>query len=286
MNTETWIVKTVENAKNIATKHLSDINLENVILFGLPEIDDRYGVWRVPLTDHDMHRLGEVVIDGKTSFIIKDKTTDVKILENKLLGRSVKKQHNIKIQKTLPHLSSLRNTIACGDAEDILADMPFESVDLILTSPPYFNARPEYAEYLEYEDYLSKMKRIIHKCHSVLNEGRFFVINISPVLIRRINRNSSSKRIAVPSGARFDFTWTMYLSRGLSLSVLVIARMLLTAPAMSIEPVVRYIGLIPSILFMWAMITIAQPVSADTLIRWLNSDLTSLAIFIEQFLPR
>jgi DNA modification methylase len=31
-----------------------------------------------------------------------------------------------------------------------------------------------------------------------LSEGRFFVINVSPVLIRRANRNESSRRIAVP----------------------------------------------------------------------------------------
>jgi DNA modification methylase len=31
-----------------------------------------------------------------------------------------------------------------------------------------------------------------------LSEGRFFVINISPVLLRRASRNQASKRIAVP----------------------------------------------------------------------------------------
>jgi DNA modification methylase len=45
------------------------------------------------------------------------------------------------------------------------------------------------------------MRRIIRECRRVLNEGRFFVINISPVLIRRASRNDSSKRIALP----FDF---------------------------------------------------------------------------------
>jgi DNA modification methylase len=72
---------------------------------------------------------------------------------------------------------------------------------LAFTSPPYYNARVEYADYTDYEDYLGKMRRIIKECHRVLNEGRFFVINISPVLIRRSSRNESSKRIALP----FDF---------------------------------------------------------------------------------
>lgn len=52
--------------------------------------------------------------------------------------------------------------------------------------------------------------------------------------------SATSKRIAEPVGARFDFTCTKYLSAGASLfGVCVIARMLLAAPAMSIEPLVR-----------------------------------------------
>ncbi len=46
-----------------------------------------------------------------------------------------------------------------------------------------------------------KIRKIIHHCHRVLNEGRFFVINISPILIRRTSRKEASRRIAVP----FDF---------------------------------------------------------------------------------
>ena len=51
---------------------------------------------------------------------------------------------------------------------------------------------------------------------------------------------STSKRIAEPVGARLDFTCTIYLSAGASLfGVRVIARILLAAPAISIEPLVR-----------------------------------------------
>jgi hypothetical protein len=46
-----------------------------------------------------------------------------------------------------------------------------------------------------------KIRRIIHESHRVLNEGRFFVMNISPILIRRASRSEASRRIAVP----FDF---------------------------------------------------------------------------------
>jgi len=42
------------------------------------------------------------------------------------------------------------------------------------------------------------MRQVISRAHRVLSEGRFFVINTSPVLLRRTSRNEASKRIAVP----------------------------------------------------------------------------------------
>ena len=98
-------------------------------------------------------------------------------------------------------LSHLRNTVVLGNSEEILQELPAASIDLIFTSPPYYNARPQYSEYVSYEDYLLKIRKVIQQCHRVLGDGRFFVINISPVLVRRINRSDSSKRIAIP----FDF---------------------------------------------------------------------------------
>lgn len=191
----------VKQAKEVAHDFLKSISLEKAIDFGLPEVDDRYHIWRVPLLSKNRETLGEVVIDAVTTFIHEKKTTSREILESRLLGR--KNGH----QKTtlngnghgeVPKISNLRNTVGFGDSEELLAEMPAESVDLIFTSPPYYNAKPEYSEYLSYEEYLLKLKKIIHQSHRVLNEGRFFVINISPVLVRRASRSESSRRIAVP----------------------------------------------------------------------------------------
>jgi DNA modification methylase len=93
------------------------------------------------------------------------------------------------------------NIIGLGDSEDLLKELPAGSVHLIFTSPPYFNARPEYSRYDDYRDYLDKMRRIFTGCHRVLAEGRYFVLNSSPVLIPRSHRNKSSRRLAIP----FDF---------------------------------------------------------------------------------
>jgi len=188
----------VSQAKKVAETWLASANLHNSVAFGLPEADDRYNIWRVPLlTLSKNHRVGEVVIDAFSTLVIEDKTTKKEVLEDRLLGRGEKV--NLRRKKNDKYVvSQQRNTVAHGDSEFVLQEMAAGSVDLVFTSPPYYNARPEYSDYISYEDYLLKMRKIIQATHRVLNEGRFFVMNISPVLVRRASRGEASKRIAVP----------------------------------------------------------------------------------------
>jgi DNA modification methylase len=195
----TYLVKTCEQAKQVGKMYLRSIHLDTVITFGLPEVDDRYHIWRLPLL-HLNQTVGEVVIDAATSLLIEAKTTKKQILEDRILGRKSTTGEK-KNGCDIPKISTIRNTVGHGDSEILLKETPAESIDLVFTSPPYYNARVEYADYTDYEDYLSKMRRVIRECHRVLNDGRFFVINISPVIIRRSSRNESSRRIALP----FDF---------------------------------------------------------------------------------
>jgi len=193
-----YSVLTVQDARSIAMIWLENVGLEQAVAFGLPEVDDRYHVWRVPLVSKGQReRIGEVVVDAHTSLIYQDKTTSKDILEERILRRKGSKRKRTSKNKQYK-LSSLRNTIACGDAEDVLQQLPEGSVDLVFTSPPYYNAKPEYTEYITYKEYLLKIRKVIQRCHRVLNEGRFFVMNVSPILIRRASRSDSSKRIAVP----------------------------------------------------------------------------------------
>jgi DNA modification methylase len=193
-----YLLRTVAEAKEIVLNWLREINLVNAIKLGLPEVDDRHHIWRIPLCNEQKKTVGEVVIDAYTTEILLDKTTRTEIIIARLLKQDESKLENRKKTKKEYKLSSLRNTIGFGDCGELLEEMPTESVDLIFTSPPYFNARPEYSEFEEYESYLLKLRQVIRKCHRVLSEGRFFVINISPVLLRRASRNQASKRIAVP----------------------------------------------------------------------------------------
>ncbi len=200
-------INSVAEAKNVANIWLKRIGLVQVVDFGLPEIDDRYNIWRVPLINKvNSHHIGEAAIDAISTFLDENKTTKPDILKSRILngnGHSkLKKQSN----GDKYEISAQRNTIALGDAETVLQEMAAKSVDLIFTSPPYYNARPEYSDYLGYEDYLLKMRKIIQQCHRVLNEGRFFVMNVAPVLIRRASRSDASKRIAVPFDIHRIFT--------------------------------------------------------------------------------
>lgn len=195
-----YAVLDVKSARKLALHWLQCAGFQNVIGFGLPEVDDRSHVWRVPLVStSSQERLGELVIDARTSLVLQDKSTDLGVLEARIPGKNGdnrKKTGKCTSRQILT--SSLGNIIALGDSEDLLPDFPAGSVDLVFTSPPYYNARPEYTDFVSYEEYLLKLRKIIHVTHRVLSEGRFFVVNISPVLIRRANRNEASRRIAVP----------------------------------------------------------------------------------------
>ena len=201
-DTRGYAVLTVSDAKALSLEYLS--SLDGIVIdklsFGLPEVDDRFHIWRVPVKVKNV-KIAEIVLDAKTGHIDAAKTTKTEIIarrEEKLLGRAPVKKRSRKKKIELSHLS---NTLILGDSIIEIEKLPKESVGLVFTSPPYYNAKPEYAEYSTYEEYLELMRKVIRVCGDALSEGRFFVLNVSPVLLRRASRNEASKRIAVP----FDF---------------------------------------------------------------------------------
>lgn len=88
--------------------------------------------------------------------------------------------------------------ILLGDSREILRRFPLNSMNLVITSPPYFNAKPTYSEYADYEEYLELLKNVFAECHRTLSEGRFLIVNASPILIRRSQRSQASRRVPVP----------------------------------------------------------------------------------------
>ena len=195
------MIKNVVSAKAIVNQILASWSIEsNSYKLGLPEVDDRYHVWRIPVVSAKKSRLGEIVLNAHNGELDIQKSTNGDLLKEKisLVEQEVEKKSAPKNSKELILISELKNTILHGDAEFVLRELPDGSTNLVFTSPPYFNARPDYAEYLAYDEYLEKMRRIIRECGRTLSEGRFFVMNVSAVLIRRASRSEASRRIAVP----------------------------------------------------------------------------------------
>ena len=192
-------VSDVAAAKAIASGLLKEFDLDAAVGFGLPEVDDRYHVWRVPLRNaRTRDNVGEIVIDARTSLVREDKSTNKDVLEARLLGRGRKPSRKNGHNGNSAIRPQLRNTVALGASAEVLMDSPAGCADLVFTSPPYYNARVEYSDYVTYQEYLLALRKVIQACHHALSEGRFFVINTAPVLARRASRNEASKRIAVP----------------------------------------------------------------------------------------
>src|SRR3990167_5318558 len=93
--------------------------------------------------------------------------------------------------------SFLQNTIVQGDVQEVLKSVPDESIHLTFTSPPYYNAR-DYSIYQSYNEYLNFLESVFKEVHRITKEGRFFVLNTSPIIIPRISRAHASKRYPIP----------------------------------------------------------------------------------------
>lgn len=208
-------VPSVSSAKALAARWLQSSGAPSGLAFGLPEIDDRYHVWRVPvLTEANARRVGEVVIDARSAEIRAEATTRSTLLHSRLEAaeNSGEPSEPLTRSATKKSIEPPLDRILEGDSEEVLRSLPEGCVDLVFTSPPYFNARPQYTEFATYKDYLEKLRRVIREVRRVLAEGRFFVFNAAPVLIRRSQRSQASQRLAVPFDAHrlfleegFDF---------------------------------------------------------------------------------
>ncbi len=87
-----------------------------------------------------------------------------------------------------------------GDSEFTLSKLPENSVQLVFTSPPYYNAR-EYSDYHSYQDYLEKIGKVFKECYRVIEDGRFLIVNVSPVITKRPGREFESIRYPI----HFDY---------------------------------------------------------------------------------
>jgi len=105
-----------------------------------------------------------------------------------------------KEKSAIPHTETynyLKNKVVHGDVRDVLKNVEDESIHLTFTSPPYYNAR-DYSIYPSYQDYLDFLAEVFKEIHRITKEGRFLIVNTSPIIIPRISRQHSSKRYPIP----------------------------------------------------------------------------------------
>lgn len=123
--------------------------------------------------------------------------------ENEMVRSVIYKEYfSQKVNKKtlLPHTETypfLKNVVVNSDVRDVLQLVPEDSVHLTFTSPPYYNAR-DYSIYPSYEAYLFFLQEVFKEIHRITKEGRFLIVNTSPVIVPRISRAHSSKRYPIP----------------------------------------------------------------------------------------
>ena len=217
-----YTVKNLEQVRQICKRYIGGQLAPDDWKFGLGEIDapsleldsddplpsevmQQNHVWRIQIlsTNEYNERIGHLVIYayGEDEVCL-ELSSSIDLIQRRIqkirqdgylekpLIRSDK--HRQKMRR-----SSLNNMVVRGDSRD-LSNIGGEEVDLVFTSPPYYNARLMYEEYATYQEYLDILREIFTECHRVLHEGRFLVVNISPVIVPRKNRSSSSSRKPIP----------------------------------------------------------------------------------------
>lgn len=71
------------------------------------------------------------------------------------------------------------NTIYCGEATEVLSTFPDNSIDCIVTSPPYWKGFAYEAYFNSYQQYLEWSYKWIKECKRVLKPTGTFWLNIS-----------------------------------------------------------------------------------------------------------
>lgn len=123
--------------------------------------------------------------------------------ENEMVRTVIYKEYfaKEKTQKSaLPHAETydfLKDVVVNADVLEVLKFVPDESIHLTFTSPPYYNAR-DYSIYPSYLAYLEFLEKVFIETHRITKEGRFLIVNTSPIIIPRVSRSHSSKRYGIP----------------------------------------------------------------------------------------
>lgn len=139
----------------------------------------------------------------KGDFLVDKELKKMRNHENEMVRSIITKEYfleNKSSKSELLHPESyrfMRNVVINSDVRDVLKITPDDSIHLTFTSPPYYNAR-DYSIYPSYEAYLNFLNEVFLETYRITKEGRFLIVNTSPVIVPRISRAHSSKRYPIP----------------------------------------------------------------------------------------
>lgn len=210
-----WVVKTIGKLgdedflpilKKVALND-SDTNVRREAVSSIGRMRTKKGqsVLLEVLQDHDPKIVCQA-IRGLLVFKGDDKVDNIlKPLlnhENEMVRSVIYKEYfaNQKDKYQQPHSESynyLKNVVVNADTLEVMKLLKDESIHLTFTSPPYYNAR-DYSIYPSYQSYLKFLEDVFAEVYRITKEGRFLILNTSPIIIPRISRSHSSKRYPIP----------------------------------------------------------------------------------------
>lgn len=210
-----WSVKTLgkmnvasnlDLLKNVALKDVdTSVRREAVSSIGRMRIDNGKKVLFTILKDSDPKIISQAI---RGLLVFKgEKSVDEKLMslvnhENEIIRTVIYKEYFSKSidKKSQPHSETydyLKNVVVNSDNIEAMKLIKDESIHLTFTSPPYYNAR-DYSIYPSYKHYLEFLADVFKEVHRITKEGRFLIVNTSPIIIPRISRSHSSKRYPIP----------------------------------------------------------------------------------------
>ncbi|MBR1396053.1 MAG: site-specific DNA-methyltransferase [Selenomonadaceae bacterium] len=207
------LIRSDENIKYLLDIYddVTDIELKREVVSSIGRQKDNKKI--LDFIKNNVYKCGfmDLVYQMYRTCLYKGKTDE----EFKILGDEIKKFFNNEVLNKMSdyfnykqsHVGKkdrvvkyLKPILLQGNNIETLSKIEENSVQLIFTSPPYYNAKI-YSNYHSYQDYLEDMFHTLKACHRVLEEGRFIIINVSPVISKRPGREFESIRYPI----HFDF---------------------------------------------------------------------------------